>query len=70
MSDLIIRVDFTFAISEEDVPRFLELTAQDTVAAARLFAKAEAEENFLTYLEDNGVPVKAIRTMARPGGDA
>jgi len=65
MSRLVINVNFTFAIAAEDVPRFLELAAQDSVVAARWFAKGEAEENFLTYLEDNGVPVEPIRSVAR-----
>ena len=66
MGQLVINVNFTFAISEESIPQFLELAAQDTVEAARWFAKGEAEENFLTYLEDNGIEVVAVRGVARP----
>lgn len=61
-----IHVDFTMDIPEESVPALIELAVADDRAAARSFVRAEAEENILSYLEDNGVHPVAVRGTARP----
>lgn len=65
-----IRVDFTMDVPEEYVERLIELAAADSRAGAKSFVRAEAEENILSYLEDNGVQPVAVRGTARPGGAA
>lgn len=65
-SDLTIRVDFTLTVPAEYASKLLELAATDTPAGARRFVQAEAEENILAYLEDNGVLPVSNRGVARP----
>lgn len=64
-----IAVNFTIAIPESSLSDLADLAAVDAGdrAGARRFVQAEAEQNLITYLTDNGVAVVPVRGVALPG---
>ena len=63
-----MRIAFPFAldIPDDSMAALYELAAVEPGdrAAARRFVQAEAEQNVVTYLENNGVVVHPIRGVA------
>lgn len=61
-----IAVNFAFDVPDEALPALIELAAVEPGdrAGARRFVQAEAEQNVITYLTDNGVSVSPIRGVA------
>ena len=61
-----ITVNFAMEVPDESLPALTELAAvepRDRIGARR-FVQAEAEQNIVTYLIDNGVQVRPIRGAA------
>ena len=61
-----IAVNFTIDVPDDSMDALAALAAVDPGdrAGARQFVQAEAEQNVITYLADNGVTVRPIRGVA------
>ncbi|MFF5293645.1 hypothetical protein [Paractinoplanes globisporus] len=66
-----IAVSFALDVPDDSIAALCELAAVEPCrrTRARRFVQAEAEQNLITYLEDNGITVRPVRGVAFPSAD-
>lgn len=66
-----IAVSFTIEVPDDSMPILYDLAAveQGERTGARRFVQAEAEQNTISYLTDNGVRLRPIRGVALAADD-